>query len=824
MNNSNELRQSVWNTLSESTPGNLKAFKAIKLKSFGLRADTLKDSPVESFSLFNDEHIQQARKVWESFFSLADNVDKPETDAVGDAIEEYKRLRLIENPELLDYALMVFITHNDRARRVLNGSIPSILKREPQKVIPSAGNYFKVADSQEKEYSYYGGTTSADENKLCWYTEDPLLNEHHEHWHIVYPNGGINNKAKDRAGEMFIYMHQQMIARYEIERMAAGLNKVEPYNDFSKPIPVGYKVSEFVKELGDIMFSDREENWKIESLDYINVSEQMAFQKNLQIAIDKGYIEVNNKRIKLDANLLGMIIESTGVNVEKFNETKLLYGNVHNMGHMLIANSGKGRPYGIMSAPATNIKDTIFWRWHKSIDNLSFNWQERQKTNDFSDAPNVLIRKGYDWSPDIILCDLEDISTASVAEKKKPEELAEVLFGGEKWNSNFTNSQTSIETVHTLSSIKTEMKTGIIEIKDAGDVAYKVPYDYLSHQKIAYFIRLQNLSPIKSKVTVRVFLVPKTEVENRRMWIELDKFVESIEGDSKKVVFRKDMDASVIRKPAVTEPDLENIDYKPLSVDWRGMFSRGLKFFIASLIGLVSVEPDDDQSNEPDLIRYNKIYEEAKTDLANGTIDELTFNRRKAAFKNVLTRYLSNITIAWEEMKLVKYPTDLLVLKDEVEVLCTVANASQHSGSIEAYYSAVSSFLQNFHKLLKAAVGTVEKELNDAFMKAYDKIYNSSYCECGLPYTLLFPRGTEEGMDFYLMVMVTDWSKDIVGDENCCGSMSYCGAKDEYPDIREMGYPFNRPFADGILNTIGSQPNMACRTIKIISSSKKSTT
>jgi hypothetical protein len=31
--------------------------------------------------------------------------------------------------------------------------------------------------------------------------------------------------------------------------------------------------------------------------------------------------------------------------------------------------------------------------WHKHIDDISFQWQETQGANDFSDAPAVLIRK-----------------------------------------------------------------------------------------------------------------------------------------------------------------------------------------------------------------------------------------------------------------------------------------------------------------------------------------------------------------------------------------------------------------------------------------------
>ena len=93
----------------------------------------------------------------------------------------------------------------------------------------------------------------------------------------------------------------------------------------------------------------------------------------------------------------------------------------------------------------------------------------------------------------------------------------------------------------------------------------------------------------------------------------------------------------------------------------------------------------------------------------------------------------------------------------------------------------------------------------------------ANYCNCGWPYNLLVPRGTHDGMPFRLMVMLTDWDKDKVGEDSACGSMSFCGARDRYPDSRGMGYPFDRPFSNGqsILQTIRAHNNMAARDIKI---------
>jgi hypothetical protein len=56
---------------------------------------------------------------------------------------------------------------------------------------------------------------------------------------------------------------------------------------------------------------------------------------------------------------------------------------------------------------------------------------------------------------------------------------------------------------------------------------------------------------------------------------------------------------------------------------------------------------------------------------------------------------------------------------------------------------------------------------------------------------------------------------DHAGEPGSCGSMSYCGARQRFPDRREMGYPFYRPFPNGVLATLAAMPNVALRDVAI---------
>lgn len=53
-----------------------------------------------------------------------------------------------------------------------------------------------------------------EEHRLFYFREDLGINLHHWHWHLVYPfDAHIEVVKKDRRGELFYYMHQQITAR-----------------------------------------------------------------------------------------------------------------------------------------------------------------------------------------------------------------------------------------------------------------------------------------------------------------------------------------------------------------------------------------------------------------------------------------------------------------------------------------------------------------------------------------------------------------------------------------------------------------------------------
>jgi hypothetical protein len=323
---------------------------------------------------------------------------------------------------------------------------------------------------------------------------------------------------------------------------------------------------------------------------------------------------------------------------------------------------------GVMSDVATAIRDPVFYRWHKHIDDFSFQWQERQKANDFSDAPQVLIRKGLtgtkqeNGSPDIMLAfkdngqGYDPVIPGSDDPHFDGQAYGERTFGGANWNKDFSSSPVTTNELHTRMFQRT--------ISWGPNNQHTSTISYLDQDKeFFYFIRVENRLPHEQEVTLRIFLVAQALANDRRMWIEMDKFKHTLKASEKAVIFRKAESSSVIKKPVIRPPG----------------------------------------SDEP-----------------------------------------------------------------------PVQTGDQ----------------------------TQDAEIN--------------YCNCGWPYNLLLPRGAPQGMGLRLLVMFTDWRKDQVPDDTTCGSMSYCGAKDKYPDSRVMGYPFDRPFPAGsIAQTIAAHDTMATRDFTI---------
>lgn len=488
------------------------------------------------FSPFIPREAEKAYQLSAKFMEIAnENRDNHPIDKV---IEYAKEVSKTEDSQLVHNALMTFVTYHPAARKK-NLRIPPAVQRSPGASIPKK-NKLSLAPGPVVP----GKKVEEDEGDIelfmNWFREDPNLNEHHEHWHIVYNGRGIPNPLKpservhkDRHGELFLYMHRQMLARYDVERFGLNLPLIAPLDDYDGPIAEGYKPNENLVDRKDdySTFGQREPNSRLRGSEDFPLQAMKDNRKKIEEAIEADQFSNGTQTAKIDINLLGAVLESYAIEEKK--DLIESYGSLHLAGHVNLATLHDDP--GVMYDTRVAARDPVFWRWHRHIDDLSFKWEEKQKPNDFCNPPPVKLR-------DVILTfknqlpishgETEDIEAAAFGEQ---------TFGHEHFDDDVSCNK------YVTNELQTRMKTRTWEhIEDSGA---KEEIDYLFPREFYYFFRVENTSSSKFDATFRVFIVPEELAESRRHWIELDKFKHTLLPNSKTVVCRDSDMSSVVRQP-----------------------------------------------------------------------------------------------------------------------------------------------------------------------------------------------------------------------------------------------------------------------------------
>jgi tyrosinase len=492
-------------------------------------------------------------------------------------------------------------------------------------------------------------TTPPEEAKLDWYREDPLANDHHHHWHFVYPRGFPEEnkppppRTQPRQGELFLYMHQQMLARYDTERRLAGLEPCEPLTDYSGPIREGYELQGYGPRPAGSKPSDRE---------MVELAEAGA--KEATAALVSGSLKLRNgSTVALESNVFGCELESSAWYPDPnpaAAKAPLRYGNLHGAGHEALGSASADVGFGgPMHYFETAIRDPVFYRWHRHIDDFHAAHQETLPPHDFAAvAADVSFREEDPFSSDLALCLAEDIPGSDAPG-----------FDFAAWGRQNLGLDLELGGP-TTDELQTEFIHGDVTLANGPEAL--IPEEWLHgvvrliHKPFVHFIRVESKAPGPQDVTVRIFLAHAADAEKRGMWIELDKFRATLQPGAN-LVARPDARSSVVKRKGLVAPGAEPTPSTPGDV----------------------------------------------------------------------------------------------------------------------------------------------------------------WCDCGWPYSLLLPSGesTRGGSQFKLMVALTDWKKDRLGEPETCGSMSFCGARGEYPDARPMGYPFDRRIPGYIRSAILNEPSMTMRTVSI---------
>uniref|UniRef100_A0A1W7RAE9 Hemocyanin subunit 3a n=1 Tax=Hadrurus spadix TaxID=141984 RepID=A0A1W7RAE9_9SCOR len=475
------------------------------------------------FSCFHPVHLAEARRLCEIYLAAK---------SFDDFIHLATQAREFVNVTLYAFATEVAVLHREDCKGL---SVPPIQEVFPDKFI----NAVTLNNASFEAYSRTAaddrplvvqeikvGNVLDPEYKLAYFREDIGANAHHWHWHIVYPSiwdPAVFGKKKDRRGELFYYMHQQMCARYDCERLSNGLNRMVPFHNF-KEFLEGYAAHLWHQASGSY-YAFRPEEMAMMDMSDVDVQDMERWRERILDAIDLGVaIDKNGKEIHLDeehgADILGSLIES---NAESINFP--FYGSLHNWGHVMMAyiHDADGRfqeSPGVMTDTATSLRDPIFYRYHRFIDNM---FQEYKATL-------------HSYSHEQL--NFPDIEVTGVT----------------------VNARTN----DVINTFLRENELELTHASQIGKTSVKVRYQHLDHESFSYTINAVNNGSTAKKATVRIFLAPKyDELGNeipidiqRRLYIELDKFTANV-APGKNTIVRSSVDSSVTLSHQYTFDELE---------------------------------------------------------------------------------------------------------------------------------------------------------------------------------------------------------------------------------------------------------------------------
>ncbi|KXJ69860.1 hypothetical protein RP20_CCG025596 [Aedes albopictus] len=245
---------------------------------------------------------------------------------------------------------------------------------EPKFGFVSNGKYNVVYSNYTAVYpiGYFG------EDKLSYFTEDIGLNAYYYYFMMDYPffvGESKFNLFKDRRGELYLYMYQQLIARYYLERQANFMGPIEEFS-WDQPIKTGY--SPKLSYWNGLPFYGRNDYYSLPKDQYYKIDLLKDYEARIRQVIDQGYMYLDDgtkidfrkpESIDYLGNLINANPDSYDTDYYKYIEffARLMYS-----GSDYFYSGSKTWPSALMHFE-TSMRDPFFYQLYYRI--LSYYWQ-----------------------------------------------------------------------------------------------------------------------------------------------------------------------------------------------------------------------------------------------------------------------------------------------------------------------------------------------------------------------------------------------------------------------------------------------------------------
>lgn len=458
------------------------------------------------FSLFNNRHREESLMLFDVLMAC-----KTHSCFIHNAA--YYREHMNEGEFV--YALYVAVIHSDLTHGIV---LPPLYEITPHmftnsEVIQQAYTA-KMTQKSGEFYMPFTGSKRNPEQRVAYFGEDVGMNSHHVNWHMDFPFWWNDEKYGhhiDRKGELFYWVHHQLTARFDAERLSNNLDVVDELH-WDKEIIEGFAPHTTYRYGGE--FPTRPDNIYFDDVEGVaKVRDMLITESRIRDAIAHGYIDSHdgtpiNIRDEHGIDVLGDIIESS-----LYSPNPEYYGALHNTAHIMLGRQadpqGKfNMPPGVMEHFETATRDPSFFRLHKYMNNI------------FKEHKDSL----PPYTKDDLL--FEGIAVESVTVEGKLETFFE----------NYTfDLQMAVDDSEKIEDV---------------EVTAKVPR--LNHEDFALNFDIMNNNGADKLATIRVFLCPKYDYNHipynmetgRYGCIEIDKFWETLHGGQNKIT-RKSSESSV---------------------------------------------------------------------------------------------------------------------------------------------------------------------------------------------------------------------------------------------------------------------------------------
>jgi hypothetical protein len=462
------------------------------------------------FSMFEENQRNQMicffnclmnAKTWDTFFKTA----------------AWARERM--NEGMFTYGLIAASLNRDDLRGV---KFPPPYELNPHFFVPTEviqeAYRAQMKQTPKTIASGFTGTPKNTEQRVAYFGEDIGMESHHYHWHIDFPFWWDSARfgVKDRKGELFFYMHHQLNARFDAERLSNNLPRVEPIS-WNEELKEGFAPHATYLREGE--FPSRPDNMPFKDLPEVSLADMNRFTYRIRESVDRLFAEGANGNVVSLNNSVGIDVLGSMIESSTSSPNSKFYGSIHNFCHMLLSRitdpEGKyGLPPGVMEHFETSTRDPTFFRLHKFLDEI------------FRAYKNNLGPYNRD-ELDFVGVDVEAVKVTSLGKTKNPNTL--VTF---------------------FDDFEFDLNNALDHIKDREDVPIKALIKRLNNEPFQYNIQVR--SDGSRLATVRIFLAPKYESyggeialdDKRWEMIELDKFVVKLSAGSNTVT-RNSKDSSV---------------------------------------------------------------------------------------------------------------------------------------------------------------------------------------------------------------------------------------------------------------------------------------